>query len=334
MNKKYLNKNNAGLSILLATRCSLLAILCSCAAPMPRSLNVPAAEYAARVKNDYAQSNPDYRARMHAEKPLGGRPSPLNPYGAKMQQISNSQIALVENENQMVTNLDSSSPSAINDKSFEVQDFSQQQAVRDYTGPLSLGEPGVGSSLWRENKSFDLIRDVRAFQPMDLITIMVEETTEGRREADTDVRQESTLSASISSLFGIDDSVIKSNPQVANGSSGNLEDIAGAEFTSEFIGEGETTRRGFLRGRISAMVVEVLPSGILRIEGEKIVAVNNEDEIMVISGLVRPEDINSANEVRSSKIANVRIDYFGQGTVGDAQIGGWFSRILRRMWPL
>ena len=82
------------------------------------------------------------------------------------------------------------------------------------------------------------------------------------------------------------------------------------------------------------MVVEVLPSGILRIEGEKIVAVNNEDEVMVISGLVRPEDVTSANEVRSSKVANMRIDYFGQGTVGDAQNGGWFSRILRRFWPL
>jgi flagellar L-ring protein precursor FlgH len=55
---------------------------------------------------------------------------------------------------------------------------------------------------------------------------------------------------------------------------------------------------------------------------------------MVISGLVRPEDVNSNNEVDSSKLANVRIDYYGNGTIGDAQRGGWLGRILRRWWPL
>jgi flagellar L-ring protein precursor FlgH len=105
-------------------------------------------------------------------------------------------------------------------------------------------------------------------------------------------------------------------------------------MTSEFTGDGETERKGNLTGKISAMVVEVLPSGILRIEGEKIVSLNSEEEIMVISGLVRPEDVNSKNEVDSSKVANVRIDYYGNGTIGDAQRGGWLGRVLRRWWPL
>ncbi len=317
--------NKSKLSNSLVAACLFLS---SCATQAPRSYNVPSAEYASRVKRDLAQSNPDYRARMNNELPLGARNSPFQ---ARMHQVNESKIALVEGEHQVISNMDGSQAAA--DGNYQVNDYSQQQMVRDYTGPLSLGEPGVGSSLWRENKSLNLIRDVRAFQPMDLITLVIEETTEGKREADTDVKQQSTLSASISSLFGIDDTIIKSNPQVTNGGN-TLENLAGAEFQSNFKGEGETTRKGMLRGRISAMVVEVLPSGILRVEGEKIVAVNSEDEIMVISGLVRPEDVTSANEVRSSKIANMRIDYYGQGTVGDAQAGGWFARLLRRFWPL
>jgi len=53
----------------------------------------------------------------------------------------------------------------------------------------------------------------------------------------------------------------------------------------------------------------------------------------VITGLVRPRDITSDNEVQSTKIAQIRVDYYGKGTVGEAQYGGWFARLLRIIWP-
>ena len=84
---------------------------------------------------------------------------------------------------------------------------------------------------------------------------------------------------------------------------------------------------------MSAVVAEVLPSGLLRIEGEKIISMNNEEQVMVVSGLVRPRDITSDNEVLSSKVAQMRIDYYGKGTVGEAQYGGWGARLLRLIWP-
>ncbi len=199
---------------------------------------------------------------------------------------------------------------------------------RDYNGPLSLGDPGLSASLWKESRGGnDLYRDYRAWQSMDLITIVISENSEGTKEADTDITQESTFSAAIESLIGLEDTITKKNPQV------NLDNLVQASTSSDFKGEGETTRKGSLKAKISAMVAEVLPTGVLRIEGEKIIAVNSEDEVMVISGLVRPEDVNSQNEVDSSKIANMRIDYYGKGTVGDAQHGGWLGRIMRRLWP-
>jgi flagellar L-ring protein precursor FlgH len=81
------------------------------------------------------------------------------------------------------------------------------------------------------------------------------------------------------------------------------------------------------------MVAEVLPSGVLRIEGQKIISVNNEEQVMVISGLVRPRDINSENQIDSSRLANMRIDYYGSGIVGEAQRGAWLSRLMRTLWP-
>lgn len=348
MNKKSLESSKrlahfaGGISAMLA--------LSSCVAPTPRNLTIPSVDYASRLKRDYAASNRDYRASLGnpagSEVSLGsvGNVAPVVRYASD--QVARDNAAAQQTRpgyvSNVVTNLEAPSASA-NDPAFadpahgQNQGYTVQESnrpnIRDYSGPLSLGEPGVSSSLWRETRSLNLIRDVRAFLPMDLITIVVQETAEGKREADTDIKQDSSIGASINSLLGIDDSIIKANPQVLSGDNTTLKNIIDTEFNSSFKGEGETTRKGSLKGKISAMVVEVLPSGVLRVEGEKILSVNNEDEVMVISGLIRPEDVTSSNEVSSGKLANMRIDYYGQGTVGDAQVGGWMGRMLRRLWP-
>ncbi len=209
---------------------------------------------------------------------------------------------------------------------------SSMQDRRDYAGPLSYGEPGVSSSLWKESRAGnDLWRDFRAWQPMDLITITVSESSEGKKAADTEIKQKSTIELAIEKLFGLENRAKAAN----DGADSGLDPTAliNASSQNDFKGEGKTNRKDTLKAKISAMVAEVLPSGILRIEGQKIIAVNSEEQIMVISGLVRPRDINSENDVASSKIANMRIDYFGKGTVDEAQHGGWASRLIRTLWP-
>lgn len=190
------------------------------------------------------------------------------------------------------------------------------------------GEGTLNPSLWRETSNeSDLFHDQRAWRPMDLITIVVSEKAEGSKKADTNVKTESTIKTAIQKLFGLEKSVVERNPDV------NPAALIQADASSEFKGEGETTRKDNLVAKLSAMVAEVLPSGILRVEGKKIISVNNEEQIMVISGLVRTSDVTSKNEVDSSKIANMRIDYYGRGSVGDAQTGGWLGNLVRLIWP-
>lgn len=196
-----------------------------------------------------------------------------------------------------------------------------------YRGPLDYGDPGVSASLWREGRGNNLYFDQRAFAPMDLITVTVMEDSEGQKRADTKLKQESTIEAAISKLFGIETSATEANKRL------DPTALINASTESEFTGEGQTTRRGRLRATISAMVAEVLPSGILRIEGQKIIAVNGEEQDMIISGLIRPRDINAQNEVDSRKIANLRIDYFGHGTLDEQQRPGWATRLILTLWP-
>jgi flagellar L-ring protein precursor FlgH len=162
---------------------------------------------------------------------------------------------------------------------------------------------------------------------MDLVTVLVTEITEGRKQADTRVNSQSTITAAISAFLGLEKAIPGSNPEV------DPTALLDASTATQVEGRGETLRRGQLKGTISCMVQEVLPSGILRIQGEKIISVNDEEQIMVMSGLVRPRDVNSRNEVDSGKIANMRIDYYGKGTIGVIQTPGWLMKIVMNIWP-
>jgi flagellar L-ring protein FlgH len=201
--------------------------------------------------------------------------------------------------------------------------------VRDYNGPLSIGDPGLAASLWRESGGpmGNLYYDYRAWQPMDLLTIKIQESAQGNKQANTRVVRESTFEAAISQLLGIEQSIASRNTQL------DPTALINAETSSELVGQGQTQRQDKLTGTISVMVAEVLPSGVLRVEGEKIITVNGEEQNMVLSGLVRTRDINSQNEVMSTKVANMRIDYYGKGSLGDTQEHGWLTTILYKIWP-
>jgi flagellar L-ring protein precursor FlgH len=277
---------------------------------------VPAVEYSRRIKQGpggamiaNAALNPHTRAAMHAED---------YPVGASVRQVS-------------IDETDGPRARFASEQKTE-EGFSEYRSTqsyeRDYNGPLALGDPGLTASLWREsNSNTEMFRDSRAFAPMDLITIVVTEKTKATGKADTETKESADVSASIPNLLGLESTIARTNPQLS------LSKLIAAATTNDFKGEGTTNREGNLTAKISGVVVEVLPGGLLRIEGEKIISVNSEEQNMVITGLVRTRDISSGNEVDSSKIANLRIDYYGKGIIGEAQDGGWVSRFMRKVWP-
>jgi len=98
-------------------------------------------------------------------------------------------------------------------------------------------------------------------------------------------------------------------------------------------GEAETTRRGSLTASITVRVDAVDSTGNLYVRGDKVVSVNREQEHILLTGLVRPEDIASDNSVLSSRLADARIDYYGRGVVGDKQNVPLVHRLFDWLWP-
>jgi flagellar L-ring protein precursor FlgH len=93
-------------------------------------------------------------------------------------------------------------------------------------------------------------------------------------------------------------------------------------------GKGVTARNGELKATVTARITEVLDNGNLLIEGSKVVAINDEEEILEVSGTIRADDINPDNTVYSYKIAEAVIRYSGSGTNSQAAKPGLLTRFF------
>ncbi|MFB6260386.1 MAG: flagellar basal body L-ring protein FlgH, partial [Thiohalorhabdaceae bacterium] len=84
---------------------------------------------------------------------------------------------------------------------------------------------------------------------------------------------------------------------------------------------------------MTAVVVDVFPNGNMRIKGRRAVTINHEVQNMVMSGIIRPQDIGPSNSITSSQVANARIEYAGNGVVARQQDEGWMTKVLNTVWP-
>lgn len=181
-------------------------------------------------------------------------------------------------------------------------------------------------SLWQPDARFaDLFADARARRVGDIVVVHIDENDSTENEAKTKVDSTNSIDNSITNLMGIplERSVFgtKITPEV------------GASSSSEFEGNGKTSRKGDITGSVSARVMRVLPNGNLMINGKKQIRVNGEIQYLIISGIIRPEDINAGNRIMSTAIADMRLDYYGRGIMGDQMDRGLISKVLDKVWP-
>ncbi len=100
-----------------------------------------------------------------------------------------------------------------------------------------------------------------------------------------------------------------------------------------FKGTGAAAQSNQLSGEITVIVVAVNPNGTMVVRGEKRVTLNRGDEYIRLSGLVRAADISADNRLLSSRVADARITYAGEGELARASTQGWLSRFFSAVSP-
>jgi flagellar L-ring protein precursor FlgH len=181
--------------------------------------------------------------------------------------------------------------------------------------------PANNGAIYQVGRDVDLFENPIARHVGDVVTIVLSEATNAQKSATTKTQKSTSNTLPGVSLFG--------SPVTIHGAqvlSGNINDA------SKFDGEGNSAQSNSLTGYITATVGKVLPNGNLYIKGEKKIWINQGQENVVLSGVIRPIDLAPDNSIPSSRVANARISYGGKGAINDANAAGWLSRFFNSPW--
>ena len=171
---------------------------------------------------------------------------------------------------------------------------------------------GTAGGVFSADVGLSLTSDSRAFRVGDVVTVLLQETTQASKQAGTTINKASTTAVAPPSVLG------KTLPKLGL----NLGD------TNTFAGATSSTQQNALTGAVTVIVQEVLPNGLLRVSGEKNLTLNQGEEFVRLRGYLRASDIDADNQVSSQRIANAQIAYSGTGALADANTEGWLTRFF------
>jgi flagellar L-ring protein precursor FlgH len=170
---------------------------------------------------------------------------------------------------------------------------------------------GVSGGVFSSD-ALSLTSDARAYRVGDVVTVILQETTQASKRAGTSFSKGSSASVAPLGLLG------KTIAQT------NLDISADRSFK----GDSTSTQQNALSGALSVIVQEVLPNGLLRVAGEKNMTLNQGEEFLRLKGYVRAADVDADNQVSSLRVANARIAYSAKGVLADANSAGWLTRFF------
>ncbi len=158
--------------------------------------------------------------------------------------------------------------------------------------------------------TLSMFSDVKALKIDDLVTILIVESATATNTADTKTSKKFTS---------------KGGP-----GTGYLDFLQawGISQDESFQGGGATTRTGKFTAKLTARIVDILPGGNYKIEGTQLLTINNEKQVITLTGIVRPQDISGNNTVLSNFVADAQIKYEGKGPLARKQKGGFLFKMI------
>lgn len=188
--------------------------------------------------------------------------------------------------------------------------------------PADLRAPVQNSgAIYQAGYDMRLFEDHTARRVGDVLTIKLQEQTQAQKKGDLNTNKDNSLSVTAPTILGMTASALLGH---------DIE--TSMKSSKQFKGTGGADQSNSLSGDISVTVVELLPNGNLKVRGEKRVTLNQGDEYIRLSGIVRPVDIDVSNTISSDNVADATIMYTGNGAMADASKMGWLSRILFSPW--
>jgi len=178
-----------------------------------------------------------------------------------------------------------------------------------------------------------LFSDHKAMHVNDIVTVVISETAQSSNTGTKQLSENDTsnLGAGIfASTTGATNGLVKNGMNGVNGFS----DIGfTSNSSSAYQGQGTATKDAKFTTTISARIVKVLKNGNYFISGRREILVDNQKQLIQISGVIRPYDIDQYNKINSTQISDAKILYKTQGDMDRATQQGWGTKIIQSVWP-
>lgn len=199
--------------------------------------------------------------------------------------------------------------------------------------PVSLPMPAPKTaehnpnSLWRAGaKAF--FKDHRAKSVGDILTVQLRLADKANLANSTTRERDDSEDTDVTNFLGLEGEFAKVLPQGINPAS-----VLSFGSKSETTGEGSIGRSETVELTFAAVVTQILPNGALAIIGRQEVQVNKELRELMVTGVIRPEDIESDNTISHDKIAEMRVAYGGRGTLSGLQGPRWGAEVWDILFP-
>jgi len=162
----------------------------------------------------------------------------------------------------------------------------------------------------------------RNYQVGDLVTVLLNESTQAARSQKTDLSKDAANTAVPS---GVASRLTQTLPLLSG------VNLNASKTTST--GKGTADQQASLSGSVTVTVIEILANGNLVVRGEKKLGLSEGTEVIQVSGVIRPQDIGPNGTVQSLRLANAQISYRGSGDLASASKPGWGTTGLMKFWP-
>jgi flagellar L-ring protein FlgH len=218
----------------------------------------------------------------------------------------------------------------------QISQIQNPQARPDYK-PVSLPMPAPKiaednpNSLWRAGaRAF--FKDHRAKEVGDLVTVVMALNDSATFANHTDRDRVNSEDVDVTDFLGLENELQKVLPQgIGTGGAGGQ--IANFNSTHSTDGDGTIERSEALSLTFAAVVTQILPNGSLVIMGRQEVRVNAELRELMVTGVIRPSDIDSDNTISDDDIAEMRVAYGGRGTLSSLQKPRWGMEMWDILFP-
>jgi flagellar L-ring protein precursor FlgH len=184
-------------------------------------------------------------------------------------------------------------------------------ADEDAVPVARTAQRGVSGGVFSSD-ALSLTSDARAYRVGDVVTVILQETTQASKRAGTSFSKGSSVGVA------------------PLGALGKTFGKTGLDISADrsFSGDSTSTQQNALSGALTVIVQEVLPNGLLRVAGEKNMTLNQGEEFVRLKGYIRAADVDADNQVSSLRVANARIAYSAKGVLADANSAGWLTRFF------